>query len=119
VKRFEIPADYGRETIVVYQAYRPAIAEAAVAAQRFVNPFSLKRMMWIKPSTLWMMHRSGWASTPGRRPCRSFLSRPLRRIRRSTRSAWRGVVACRECLEILGDAVGEHHEGRMVEAVNS
>ncbi len=65
MKRFEIPADYDRETIVVYQAYRPAIAEAAVAAQRFVNPFSLNRMTWIKPSTLWMMHRSGWASTPG------------------------------------------------------
>jgi hypothetical protein len=64
MKRFEIRADYDRETIVVYQAYRPAIAEAAVAAQRFVNPFSLDRMTWIKPSFLWMMHRSGWASTP-------------------------------------------------------
>jgi hypothetical protein len=37
----------------------PAFAEAAVAAQRFVNPFSLSRMTWIKPSFLWMMHRSG------------------------------------------------------------
>ncbi len=31
---------------------RPAIADAAVAAQRFVNPFSLKRMTWIT--------RAGW-----------------------------------------------------------
>jgi hypothetical protein len=64
-KEFEIRADYDGETIVVYQAYRPAIAEAAIAAQRFVAPFSLNRMTWIKPSFLWMMHRSGWATTPG------------------------------------------------------
>jgi hypothetical protein len=34
MKQFEIRADYNGETIVVYQAYRPAIADAAVAAQR-------------------------------------------------------------------------------------
>jgi hypothetical protein len=65
MKQFEIRADYNGETIVVYQAYRPAIAEAAVAAQRFVNPFSLNRTTWIKPSFRWMMHRSGWANKPG------------------------------------------------------
>lgn len=65
MKQFEIRADYNGETIVVYQAYRPAIAEAAVAAQRFVAPFSLNRMTWIKPSFRWMMHRCGWASKPG------------------------------------------------------
>ena len=65
MKEFEIRADYDAETIVVYQAYRPAIGDAAVAAQRFVAPFSLNRMTWIKPSFLWMMHRSGWAAKPG------------------------------------------------------
>ena len=53
------------ETITVYQAYRPAIAKAAVDAGKFVPPFSLSRMTWIKPSFLWMMERSGWATKPG------------------------------------------------------
>jgi Domain of unknown function (DUF4291) len=61
----EIRADYDKTTIVVYQAYRPAIAEPAVAAQRFVPPFSTDRMTWIKPSFLWMMERSNWGRKPG------------------------------------------------------
>src|SRR5262249_24127230 len=56
----EIRADYDRSTIVVYQAYSPAIAEPALVAQRFVAPFSFNRMTWIKPSFLWLMHRSNW-----------------------------------------------------------
>jgi hypothetical protein len=59
----EIRADYDRETIVVYQAYGPQIAVPAVAAQRFVPPFSLGRMTWIKPSFRWLMHRSNWVET--------------------------------------------------------
>jgi hypothetical protein len=62
---YQIRADYDRSTIVVYQAYRPEIAEAAVHAQRFVEPFSMQRMTWIKPSFLWMMERSNWARKPG------------------------------------------------------
>lgn len=62
---FEIRADYDAQTIVVYQAYRPEIARAAIAWQRFVPPFSLNRMTWIKPSFLWMMERCGWAHKPG------------------------------------------------------
>src|SRR5512146_1193598 len=61
----EIRADYDERTMVVYQAYRPEIAEVAVQAGRFVPPFSLERMTWIKPSFLWMMERCGWASKPG------------------------------------------------------
>ena len=61
----EIRADFDDGTIVVYQAYRPEIAEAAVKAQRFVPPFSMDRMTWIKPSFLWMMERCGWATKPG------------------------------------------------------
>lgn len=62
---YEIRADYDARTIVVYQAYRPEIARAAIARQRFVPPFSLNRMTWIKPSFLWMMERCGWARKPG------------------------------------------------------
>jgi hypothetical protein len=60
----EIRADFDRDTIVVYQAYCPAIADAAFAAGRFVPPFSLGRMTWIKPSFLWLMERSNWGRKP-------------------------------------------------------
>jgi hypothetical protein len=61
----QIRADFDRDTIVMYQAYGPAIAEAALAAGRFVAPFSFTRMTWIKPSLLWLMHRSNWARKSG------------------------------------------------------
>lgn len=48
-------------TVRVYQAYSHAIADAALAAGRFVAPFKRGRMTWIKPSFLWMMYRCGWA----------------------------------------------------------
>ncbi|MEK6236729.1 MAG: DUF4291 domain-containing protein [Planctomycetales bacterium] len=56
----EIRADHDRESIVVYQAYCSQIADAALQAGRFVAPFSLQRMTWIKPSFLWLMERSNW-----------------------------------------------------------
>ncbi|KAJ5521033.1 hypothetical protein N7463_001486 [Penicillium fimorum] len=49
-------------TITVYQAYSPEIAEPAIKAQTFTPPFSRERMTWIKPSFLWMAYRSGWAT---------------------------------------------------------
>jgi hypothetical protein len=61
----QIRADFNASTIVVYQAYAPVIADAALAAGRFVAPFSFTRMTWIKPSLLWLMHRSNWARKPG------------------------------------------------------
>lgn len=61
----EIRADYDRDTITVYQAYSPAIADAALKAGRFVAPFSFHRMTWIKPSFLWLMHRSNWGQKSG------------------------------------------------------
>lgn len=61
----EIRADFDRETLVVYQAYAPSIAEVALQAQRFVPPFSFRRMTWIKPSFLWLMHRSNWGQKSG------------------------------------------------------
>ena len=57
---FQIRANFNRDTIVVYQAYNCQIADAALAANRFVPPFSVQRATWIKPSFLWLMERSGW-----------------------------------------------------------
>lgn len=35
----------------------------AIEHQTFVSPpFKIERMTWIKPSFLWMMYRSGWAT---------------------------------------------------------
>ena len=61
----QILAHHDADAIVVYQAYRPAIAEHAVRHQRFGGEFSLGRMSWIKPNFLWMMYRAGWATKPG------------------------------------------------------
>ncbi|MEV4754738.1 DUF4291 domain-containing protein [Micromonospora sp. NPDC049559] len=60
----QIRADYDARSLVVYQAYAPRVADAAVAAGRFVPPFSFTRMTWIKPSFCWLMHRSNWARKP-------------------------------------------------------
>lgn len=56
----QIRARYDAQTIVVYQAYHSAIAGPALTAQRLVPPFTTNRLTWIKPSFLWLMHRSDW-----------------------------------------------------------
>ena len=57
----QIRAFHDDATVRVYQAYSDQIADAALAAGRFVSPpFSMTRMTWIKPSFLWMMYRAGW-----------------------------------------------------------
>jgi hypothetical protein len=61
----QIRADFDRDSIVVYQAYRKEIATPAVMAGCFVEPFSWDRMTWIKPSFLWLMARSHWGSKSG------------------------------------------------------
>lgn len=58
----EIRAVYTDAAITVYQAYSDEIAEKALCAQTFLPPFQYNRMTWIKPSFLWMMHRSAWAT---------------------------------------------------------
>jgi Domain of unknown function (DUF4291) len=60
-----VRAVYDEHTITVYQAYNSAIAQAAVKNQKFVSPFKIERMTWIKPSFLWMMYRCGWATKEG------------------------------------------------------
>jgi hypothetical protein len=59
-----VRAAYGEATVTVYQAYPKEIAEPAVRVGTFVAPFKVERMTWIKPSFLWMMYRSGWATKP-------------------------------------------------------
>lgn len=61
----EVRAHHDDAAVTVYQAYAPAIADAAVAAGTFVAPFKRERMTWIKPSFLWMMYRAGWGTKPG------------------------------------------------------
>ena len=60
-----IMAQYDDETVVVYQAYRPAIGHFAASHGYFGGEFRLNRMSWIKPNFLWMMYRSGWGTKPG------------------------------------------------------
>src|SRR5688572_10421648 len=81
----EIRADFDRSTIVVYQEFNDAIADAAVKAQRFVAPFSVNRMMWIKPSFLWLMERSGWATKPNQERVLAV---------RITRAGWDFALSC-------------------------
>jgi len=58
-----ILAHQTNEQLVVYQAYKPAIADYAVANQVLGGPeFNYGRMSWIKPNFLWMMCSCGWAS---------------------------------------------------------
>lgn len=61
----QIRAVYDDQTITVYQAYKKGIAVPAVQNQKFVPPFKMERMTWIKPSFLWMMYRAGWATKEG------------------------------------------------------
>jgi hypothetical protein len=60
-----ILAHFDEASVVVYQAYRPAIGHHAARHQAFGGEFSFNRMSWIKPNFLWMMYRSGWGTKPG------------------------------------------------------
>lgn len=57
-----IRAVWNENTIRVYQAYNHFIASEAVRLGTFGTSFKRNRMTWIKPSFLWMMYRSGWAT---------------------------------------------------------
>jgi Domain of unknown function (DUF4291) len=63
--RYVIRTAFSESTVRVYQAYRAEIAMPALAAGRFVPPFSMGRMTWIKPSFNWMMYRCGYATKSG------------------------------------------------------
>jgi len=56
-----ISAYQDQDCLVVYQAYKPSIAQFAVENQYLGGAdFSYSRMSWIKPNFLWMMFRCGW-----------------------------------------------------------
>ncbi len=60
-----ILAQFDGESVIVYQAYRASIAQAALASNRLGGGgFSFDRMSWIKPNFLWMTYRSGWGTKP-------------------------------------------------------
>ncbi|MDB5311515.1 MAG: hypothetical protein JWO38_5717 [Gemmataceae bacterium] len=48
-------AQFDDQTVVVYQAYAPAIGRFAVEHGAFGGAFSYARMSWIKTNFLWMM----------------------------------------------------------------
>jgi hypothetical protein len=60
-----ILAQYDEKTVIVYQAYCPAIGRFAVEHGEFGGAFSYARMSWVKPNFLWMMYRSGWGIKEG------------------------------------------------------
>lgn len=61
----ETRALFTDNTVRVYQAFPVEIAEEATRLGTFGRHFKMERMSWIKPSFLWMMYRSGWASKAG------------------------------------------------------
>lgn len=86
-----ILANFDDETIVVYQAYNPAIANFSTENGKLGGGFSYSRMSWIKPNFLWMMYRSGWGTkenqeaTLGLRISRTFFDSILAQ---AVRSSW-------------------------------
>ena len=101
-----ILAHHDANSVIVYQAYCPAIGEYAIRHGRLDGPdFSLSRMSWIKPNFLWMMYRSSWGTKEGQevvlglRLRRSFFERVVREAVPSTfdasyasREAWQEAV---------------------------
>ena len=102
-----VVAQFDDESVVVYQAYRPAIGHFAAQHGYFGGEFSLSRMSWIKPNFMWMMYRCGWASKEGQevvlavRLKRTAFDEILRRAVHSTfvpevyesETAWKEAVA--------------------------
>jgi hypothetical protein len=102
-----IMAQFDDESIVVYQAYRPAIGSFAAQHGHFGGEFSYSRMSWIKPNFLWMMFRSDWGTKEGQeitlalRLRRAFFDQLLAGAvastytasRMPTREAWQDAMA--------------------------
>jgi hypothetical protein len=58
----QIIAAFDKEGIMVYQAFRRSIVDAALARGTFAKGFNVNRMTWIKPSFGWMLYRSDYAT---------------------------------------------------------
>jgi hypothetical protein len=101
-----ILAHFDDETIIVYQAYSPAISHFAAEHGYFGGEFSYRRMSWIKTNFLWMMYRSDWGRSKGQevvlavRLRRSFFDSLLKQAVPSSfvathftgRAAWKSAV---------------------------
>ena len=101
-----ILAHFDAATIIVYQAYSPAIGNFAVKHGHFGGEFKYTRMSWIKPNFLWMMYRSDWGRAKGQevvlaiRLSRTFFDSLLRQAVPSTfdaedfadESEWKAAV---------------------------
>ena len=61
----QILAQFDETSVVVYQAFGPAIGQYAATHGRLGGHFRLTRTSWIKPNFLWMMYRSGWGTKEG------------------------------------------------------
>ena len=55
-----ILAQLDDESVIVYEAYKTAVAHFAAKNGHFGGEFSLNRMSSITPHFLWMMYRCGW-----------------------------------------------------------
>src|SRR4051812_17137799 len=77
------------------------MAEPALSAGTFVPPFKAGRMTWIKPSFLWMMYRSGWATQAraGTGPCHPGEPSGLRRRPLPRRAVGRGLGSLRRRMD--------------------
>lgn len=101
-------AQHDRETVLVFQAYRPEIGRAAVAAGTLAVPgFALTRATWIKPGYLWMMHRSDWARSEGQEVvlglvvARAWFEAVLGRAELSTHAAPEPGGAARRATDVV------------------
>ena len=63
--KYQIRAVHTASTVTVHQAYAPEIGVPAARDGHFPAVWKRGRMTWIKPSFLWMMYRSGWATKEG------------------------------------------------------
>lgn len=104
-----IRAVFDKKTITVYQAYRKEIAVPAVKAQKFVPPFKMERMTWIKPSFLWMMYRCGWGQKEGQEHILAI---------KIKRDGWEWALK-NSCLSHFDSSVHESHEAWRESVKNS
>ena len=105
----QVRAVFDQETITVYQAYNPKIAIPAVKYQKFVSPFKLERMTWIKPSFLWMMYRCGWAQKEGQEHVLAI---------KIKREGWQWAMD-NSCLSHFDSSIHESHEAWKASIKNS
>jgi len=61
----QIIAEFDKDGIFVYQAYKASTADEALRKGTFGKGFNLDRMTWIKPSFGWMLYRSRYATKHG------------------------------------------------------